>query len=68
VDEHLGALDEPARVVGPAHVAANLLDLAFEVRVVQRREIEDAHVVRVGDEPATEMEPEEPRSARDRPA
>ena len=68
MDEHVGALGQPRGRGRVAHVAAQLLDRALELGVVERREVERAHLVPVGQQPAREMEPEEAGPAGDRPA
>jgi hypothetical protein len=64
--EHVGAGDEAARLGRQADVTVDLFDAALERRIVQRREVERAHGMAVGDEAPCEVQAEEARAARDR--
>ena len=63
VDEHVGAVDQARRRARVPHVAAQLLDRALELGVVQRGQVERAHVVPVRHEPAREMQAQKARTA-----
>ena len=63
MDEHVGAVDERARVARRANVAAQLLDRRSSSGVVERREVERPHLVPVGDEPPREVQAEKARAA-----
>ena len=65
VHDDVGARDEPANRVEIADVAAKLVDRAFEPGVVERRHVERAHVVAVGEKPSREVQAEESRAAGD---
>ena len=66
MDEDVGARDEPPRVGGEPHVALELLDLPVEPGIVERGEVEDAHLVPVADQASGEVQAEEARAAGDR--
>ena len=66
MDEHVGAVREPARIRLDPDVTPELLDAALEPGVVERREVEDPHVVTVGDEAPGEMQAEKACAAGDR--
>ena len=66
MDEHVGAADEATCVGGEPHVAVELLDPPVELGIVERREIEDAHLVPVADQASGEVQAEEARAAGDR--
>ncbi len=66
MDENVRACDEPPGVRRQPHVATQLVDRAVENRIVERQEIEGAHVVPVAEEAAREVQAEKARAARDR--
>ena len=63
VHEHVRASDEPGRVAPVADVAAQLLDRALELGLVERGRVERAHGVAVGQQPAGEVQAEKARAA-----
>src|SRR5918992_5931168 len=67
MDEHVGARCELTGTCRVTDVAAELFDVALELRIVEGRDVERAHGVPVGEEPPRELEAEEPGPARDRP-
>jgi hypothetical protein len=67
VDEDICAVAQPCHGDRVADVAAQLLDRALELRVVEGRHVERPHVVTFPEEPPGEVEAEEARAARDRP-
>ena len=68
VDEHVGAVDETGGGGRVADVAAQLLGPALQLLVVERREVERAHVVALGEQTPREVQAEEARAAGDRPS
>ena len=67
VHDHVGARHELADAVAVANVAAQLLDGALELGVVQRDDVEGSHVMPVGEQPSSEVQAEKARAAGDRP-
>ena len=68
MDEHVGAVHEPRRIGGIADVAAQFLDRALELGVIERSDVERADLAAVPSETAGEVQTEEARAAGDRPA
>ena len=68
MNEDVCARRERGRVPSDANVAAQLLDRALELGLVERREVERAHLVPVGEQPPREVQPEKPGPSGDRPA
>jgi hypothetical protein len=67
VHEHVCPGHEAARGSGVAHVAMKLVDVTLELGVVERRGVERADGVPLGEEPPSEVEAEEAGAAGDRP-
>ncbi len=66
MDEHVGAGHQAPCIRREPDVAAELLHVALQRGVVERREIEGAHRMPVGDEASGEMQAEKARAAGDR--
>jgi hypothetical protein len=62
VHDHVRARDEVSDAVPVADVAAQLLDRPLELRVVERDDVEGAHVVPVGEQAPRQMKAEEARA------
>ncbi len=66
MDEHVGSGRQPPCIRREPDVAAKLLHVALQGRVLERCEIEGAHRMPVGDEASGEMQAEKARAAGDR--
>jgi hypothetical protein len=55
MNDHVGAVHELADAVAVADVAAQLVDGAFELGVVERDDVEGSHVVPVCEQPSRKV-------------
>ncbi len=63
MDDHVCACDQSPRCDRVAHVAPQLLDRALEAVVVERRQVERAHIDAVGEQAPCEVQAQEARAA-----
>jgi hypothetical protein len=67
VQDDVRAGDQRAHGSQVTDIRSPLVDGALELGVVERNDVEGAHVMTVGKEPPREVQAEEARAARNRP-